>query len=190
MSTAARLDTLIAAAERGDAGAMESLFRAIYDDLRSMAGGLMRHEPAGLTLQPTALVNEAWARIVSGDAALPLESRRRLFGTFGRAMVEILIDRSRRAAVKRRRPLPSESAVWSEDSVSSDVDDLAQVAAVFEDLVAHDPGAAEVVQLKVFCGRTMNEVAQLTQRPKRAVERDWTYSKQWLAREIERRSTL
>ncbi len=175
----------------GAAGAGESLSAArllplVYDELRKLAAARLADEPAGLTLQPTALVHEAYLRLVGGANPERWAGRGHFFAAAATAVRRILVDHARRRRrLKRgggmtRVPLADAPArppdVLREDLLALD-DALAKLAAV-------EPRAAELVQLTYFGGLTVPEAARCLGVSPRTAGRRWTYARAWLRREM------
>jgi RNA polymerase sigma factor (TIGR02999 family) len=165
---------------RGDSRASEELLPLVYDELRRHAAARMAQEAAGQTLQPTALVHEAWLRLV-GDGDRTWQNRAHFFGAAAEAMRRILIENARRKSRLKR----------GGDQVRLDVDQLELAAATpdekillideaLERLQAQDPEKARVVVLKFFGGYTNQEVAANLGVTERTIERHWAYAKAWL----------
>jgi len=178
---------LLAAAGRGDTGAPEKLWAAIYEELRRIAGGQMRAEAPGRTLQPTALVHEAYLRL-TGDPQFNWANRRHFFAAAAQAMRRIRIDDARsRNRLKRggdqpageRQPVDSVAAVFDQDP--------AEVLAIDEalaKLAEADPRKAEVVNLRYFTGLTVDETAEALGVSPRTVDNEWKLARAWLYREL------
>ncbi len=171
---------VLQAVGRGEAGASEKLLPLVYDELRRHAAVRMAQEAPGQTLQPTALVHEAWLRLV-GNGDHTWQNRAHFFGAAAEAMRRILIENARRKARLKR----------GGDQVRLDIDqlELAEttpdekillIDEALERLRAQDPEKARVVVLKFFGGRTNQEVAEVLGVTERTVERQWAYAKAWL----------
>lgn len=163
----------------GDSRAFDALVTLVYGELRRMAGSLMRHQERGHTLQPTALVNEAYLRLVRGEPRW--DSRAHFFGAAARAMRQVLIARARAHAADKR--LARGAQVTFEDlnvpSPESSVDLLALDDAL-DALARVDERFARVVELRYFGGYTLEEIATLTARSLASVKRDFAYARAWL----------
>ena len=188
----ADITRLLIAWERGDPDAFDRLTPLVYDQLHRMARGYMRNERRGHTLQPTALVHEAYLRLVDARD-LNWTDRAHFFAVCARVMRRILVDAARsRAAVKR-----GGHADRAEHPTAIDFDRLptpgteasAQVCALDEALNALarlDPRRAQVIELRFFGGLTVEETAHVLQISPQTVMRDWRLARAWLARELSR----
>ncbi|MCP3915213.1 MAG: sigma-70 family RNA polymerase sigma factor [bacterium] len=175
------LTRVLRAAEDGDSQAAEKLLPLVYDELRRVAQSqLNRHEP-GQTLQATALVHEAWLRVVDVDDP-GWDSRAHFFGAAARAMRNILVNRARRRVV--RRDDVADRAAESDLMIESPVDDILAVHEALEVLEQHHPTMAQIVNLRFFAGLSMPDIARLLQQPLRSVERLWARARAWLEREV------
>lgn len=161
----------------------------IYDELRRMAGGRLAGLKAGQTLQATALVHEAYIKLVRSDASW--DSRAHFFGAAARAMRDILVDRARaRGRIKRggdraRVGFDEGLAVAADASdASGDSVDLVGLDSALDKLAEHDKRAAEVVMLRFFAGLDIEQTAQALQVSVPTVNRDWRYARAFLASEL------
>lgn len=167
-------------AEPGDPGAADDLLPAVYRELRLLAAAKMAQESAAATLQPTALVHEAWLRL-GADRQPRWQNRRHFFGAAAEAMRRILIDRARqRQAVRRgegRRPLNIDDL-----EIVSEANDavLLSVNEALEGLARHDPAKAELVKLRYFAGFDFEEAARALEISVPTAKRWWAYSRAWL----------
>jgi RNA polymerase sigma factor (TIGR02999 family) len=165
----------------GDDDARDRLVRAIYAELRRIAGGLMHHERPGHTLQPSALVHEAVVRLLDGDVLADVPNRRYLFAAATQAMRQVLVDHARRRrAVKReagraRVPLDEALAALEEQSV-----DVIALHEALDRLAREHPRQAQVVDFRFFAGLTVPEVAALLGVSDTTAESDWRFARAWL----------
>lgn len=184
--TPERMTALLAEAGRGDPAAAEDLLPLVYDELRKLARARMARERPGQTLQPTALVHEAYLRLV-GDTAQPWASRAQFFAAAAEAMRRILIDRARRVHRDKRgggrRRVTLEEGLLLAEPVPEAVLALDQVLARLE---ARDRRMAAVVKLRCFAGLTVEETALAMDSSERTVKRLWTAGRAWLHRELTR----
>jgi len=175
--------------ERGDSQAAEQLLPLVYGELRRLAAAKMANEPAGLTLQPTALVHEAWLRLGGSDQP-DWKNRAHFFAAAAEAMRRILIDRARRRqAVRHGGGLERASADALDLEVAAPGADDAELLDVHEALDAlarHDARKAEVVKQCYFVGLTFKEAALVLGISEVTARRDWSYARAWLFNEIKR----
>jgi RNA polymerase sigma factor (TIGR02999 family) len=186
----ADITRLLKAWGQGDSAALDRLTPLVYERLRRMARGYMRNERPGHTLQATALVNEAFLRLVDARD-LDWTDRAHFFAVCARVMRRILVDAARsRAAIKR-----GGQAERAEHSTAINLDQLpnpasqtgAQVCALDEALTVLaqiDPRRAQVIELRFFGGLTVEETAHVLQTSPQTVMRDWKLARAWLAREL------
>ena len=172
---------ILRAWSKGDAGAPDRLLPLVYRELRRLAASQMRRERAGHTLQPTALVHEAYMKLL--DQHLPWKDRGHFFGVAARAMREVLLDYARRKGARKRSgvEVPIESA---EPSVSPRVFDLLALDQALHRLAAFDERQARLVELRVFAGLTTDETAKLFDCSPATVSRDYRHAEAWLRREM------
>ena len=179
---------MLDAMQQGDPKAAENLLAVVYDELRKLAAHKMAGEAVGHTLQPTALVHEAWLRLL-GSSQAGWESRAHFFGAAAEAMRRILVEHARRKlALKRGCGAERVELTESALVVSAPPDELLSVHEALDKLAREDPPAAELVKLRYFVGMTMDEAASALGLPKRTAEDLWTYARVWLHREIRQRS--
>lgn len=174
---------LLEAAYAGEKDAEAQLMERVFAELRSMAGGFLANESPGHTLQPTALVNEAYMRLL--PLAQDWRSRRYFFGAAARAMRRILTDHARHKRAQKRggeldRVTFESMAV---ESPEHDIDVL-DLAAALDELARSDPRLVEVVHLRYFAGLTVDEVAELLELSPTTIKRDWTFARTWLAERL------
>lgn len=170
----------------GDPQAAEHLLTLVYDELRRLAAYKLAKEAPGQTLQPTALVNEAWLRLVSGGTP-KFENRTHFFAIAAEAMRRILIDRARRKRAQRHGGENQRVDFEGLDVAAPDTDD--QLLAVNEALhkfAASFPVQAELVKLRYFVGLTLEEASQLLEISVSTGKNYWSFSRAWLFREIHR----
>jgi RNA polymerase sigma factor (TIGR02999 family) len=161
----------------------EDVFAAVYTELRRLAAGKMALEQGPQTLQPTALVHEAWIRLY-GNGNPTFQNRQHFFGAAAEAMRRILVDRARaKQALKRGGGAirVDMERIDSEVSVQPDKDEmLIQIHEALADLAAEDPREAEIVKLRFFAGMTDLEIAAALEINERTVRRYWAHAKPWL----------
>jgi RNA polymerase sigma factor (TIGR02999 family) len=173
---------ILSAIEQGDPQAADQLLPLVYEELRRLAAAKMAQENPGQTLQATALVHEAYLRLVDAEKVRHWDSRRHFFAAAAEAMRRILIDRARdRRRLKRgggcmRQEL--DLGVILRDDASSD--DLIDLDAALVRLAGVDAQAADLVRLRLFAGLTVEEAASALGVSHRTAERDWTFARTWL----------
>lgn len=166
--------------QAGDAGALEQLLPLVYEELRRVARARIRQEQPGHTLQPTALVHEAYLRLIGARNPTP-QNRAHLFAVSARLMREILVDHARRKAARKRGGAATIIAL--DESVPAPeiaTIDLLALDEALAELHALDPRLCRVVELKFFAGLNIDEMAEALHVSTATVERDWTVSKAWL----------
>jgi len=169
---------------RGEGKPSEDLLPLVYDELRKLAAARMANEQAGQTLQATALVHEAWLRLVA-DGDRTWQNRAHFFGAAAEAMRRILIENARRKS--RIKHGGGQERVNVEDlelAETSPDEKVLLIDEALQELQARDPERAQIVVLKFFGGLTNQEVAQSLGIGERTVERQWAYAKAWLFRKI------
>lgn len=172
---------LLAAAQEGAPDATERLFAVVHGELQRMAADKMGAERAGHTLQPTALVNEAYLRLLGNQDRL--EDRAHFFGAAARAMERVLIDHARkRQAAKRGGDGGAQRVSLHElDLAVTDSDlDLFEVHEALEDLEGEDAGLATLVRYRYFVGMTLEEIAAVEGTSLATTKRRWTFARAWL----------
>jgi RNA polymerase sigma factor (TIGR02999 family) len=166
--------------DQGDPRAAEELLPLVYQELRRLAAAKMAQQPGGQTLQATALVHEAWLRLVDGPHR-EYTSRRHFFSAAAQAMRHLLIDRARRKLRERHGSgLQRVNVEDVEIAAPTDDERLIQINTALEELALLAPEKAEVVKLRFFVGLDEDEIAELLQLSPRTVERYWSYAKAWL----------
>jgi len=170
--------------EQGDPQAAEELLPLVYEELRKLASARMANEKAGQTLQPTALVHEAWLKI-AGDGQQHFDNRRHFFKAAATAMQQILIDSARRKQrFKHGANLIGDELHESRIAIAAPSEELLAVNDALAALALEDPQAAEVVQLRYFVGMTVPEIATALDLAPRTVDRHWAFARAWLKRTI------
>jgi RNA polymerase sigma factor (TIGR02999 family) len=167
--------------EHGDPSAAEQLLPLVYSELRKLAAAKLVNEKPGQTLQATALVHEAYVRLVNSDKVPHWNSRGHFFSAAAEAMRRILVDSARRKRSQKHggnyQRLPLED---SELPAFADAEKLLAVDDVLDKLAAEAPEAAELVKLRVFTGLTVNEAAAALGISRTTAFRHWTYARAWL----------
>lgn len=184
MVRANKITLLVDAASRGDASASEELLPLVYDELRELAYARMRHERPGNTLQPTALVHEAYLRVIGDD--LEWANRRHFFAAAAEAMRRILIDRARRkAAVKHGGNLQRTEFDGLQLPADQDYSQLIEWDELLDKLHERDANMADIFKLRYFAGFTIAETADALDTSVRTVNRSWTAALTWLRMQID-----
>jgi RNA polymerase sigma factor (TIGR02999 family) len=172
--------------ERGDPKATEELLPLVYEELRKLAAARMADERGTQTLQPTALVHEAWLRLVS-EGEHSWQSRAQFFVAAAEAMRRILVDRARRKdALKRGAGAPHIDLDRVDIATEADPETLLRVNDALEKLAAQDAQAAQVVRLRFFVGLDYVEAAETLNISERTAKRCWSFARAWLYRELSR----
>jgi RNA polymerase sigma factor (TIGR02999 family) len=182
---AGEVTRIIEAAEAGDPNAARQLLPLVYEELQRLAAQRLRHERPGQTLQATALVHEAFARLVGGDATPFWNSRGHFFAAAAEAMRRILVEQARRKkSMKRgggRHRVDLDSACAFTDSPSLD---LLALDEALTKLATTQPDKADLVKLRFFAGLTMPEVATALGISLATAERNWAFARGWLYAEL------
>jgi RNA polymerase sigma factor (TIGR02999 family) len=178
------LTRILQAIEHGDPKAGDERLPLVYGELRGIAAHKMAGEAAGHTLQPTALVHEAWLRLVGANQQ-GWQNRAHFFGAAAEAMRRILVEHARRKqSLKRGGGTGRDELAESALVLAAPPDELLAVHEALDALAREDLPAAELVKLRYFVGMTMDEAAAAMNMPLRNAERLWTYARVWLHREI------
>ena len=179
------ITALLEAAAPADEGVMDRLLPLVYDELRGMAHGYLLRERPGHTLSTTALVHEAYLKLVDQKRA-PLQSRAYFFGAAARAMRQILVDHARHHMRQKRggmqRPVTLEEQHLMVDDFAMNVLDLDEALHRLAEL---EPRAARVVECRFFGGISVEETAEVLGVSTRTVKRDWIMAKAWLYRVLD-----
>ena len=177
---------LLIAWNRGDLSARDELAPLIYNELRRIAGGYLRRERPDHTLQPTALVNEAYLRLID-QSRVNWQNRAHFFGAAARLMRQILINHAeaRRAAKRGGETERVSLSAVGHFTVGQDVDLIALNEAL-QNLERIDPQQGQVVELRYFSGLTIEEIAEVMGVSPSTVKREWSTARAWLRRELSR----
>jgi RNA polymerase sigma factor (TIGR02999 family) len=171
---------ILFAIEKGDPRAAEELLPLVYDELRRLAVQKLAQEKPGQTLQATALVHEAYLRLVGSDSKQPWDGRRHFFAAAAEAMRRILVETARRKRAPKhggdlhRQPLDPDRI-----GVPGTADDLLALDEALTKLAATDPQVAELVKLRYFVGLTIPQAASQLQISPRTADAWWSYAKAW-----------
>jgi len=176
-------------AQQGDPNAASELLPLVYDELRKLAAARMANEAAGHTLQPTALVHEAWLRLTADNPDTPFANRAHFFAAAADAMRRILIERARRKSAEKRGGNWQRIDLDKVDiAAEADDDALLLVNEALEKLARKDASAAEIAKLRFFGGLTLEEAGQVMGVTERTANRYWAFARVWLFDEM--RQTL
>jgi RNA polymerase sigma factor (TIGR02999 family) len=172
---------ILSAIDQGDAQAAEQLLPLVYDELRRLAAQKLSHEKPGQTLQATALVHEAYIRLVDDEKARHWDSRRHFFAAATEAMRRILIESARRKKSRKH------GGDWDRVELDSDIaarevgaEDLLAVDDAVSRLAVDDPQAAELVKLRYFAGLSITQAAEVLGISRSSAYEQWTYARAWL----------
>ena len=188
-SVVSDITLILNAVEQGDLKAAEELLPLVYEELRKLAAYRMAQEQPGQTLQPTALVHEAWLRL-AGDGNVQFEGRRHFFAAAAEAMRRILIDRARQKR-SLKRGAGAERVRLDDLQLAAAADDetVLQVDEALTKLTKEDPDSAQFIKLRFFAGMTNAEAAQALGISERTARRHWSFARVWLFREIRKQSS-
>jgi len=170
-------------ARRGDAAALDALFPLVYEELRRLARGLMQHERGAHTLQTTALVHEAYLRLVAQHSLDPAD-RRYFFGLAATMMRRILVNHARDRVAQKRGDGVDLLSLSAAGDVPDERFDLIGLHESLDELAKLDARQARVVELKFFAGLELTEIADVLDISLATVKRDWTMARLWLSREL------
>jgi RNA polymerase sigma factor (TIGR02999 family) len=179
-----KASAVLQAAQAGDRQAAAELLPLVYDELRKLAAQKLAHQTPGQTLQPTALVHEAYLRIAGGNT-VSFEGRRHFFFAAARAMRDILVEQARRKAGPKhggdrsRQELDDACTVLEPPS-----DDGLAIHEALGELEKRDPLKAQIVSLRYFTGLTMDETASVLGLAERTLDRHWRYLRAWLMKRL------
>ncbi len=167
--------------EQGDPKAAEALLPLVYDELRRLANYRMASERPGQTLQPTALVHEAWLKL-AGEDRQEWNNRRHFFGAAAEAMRRILVDRARRKQrVRHGGELERVDLAEVDLPIADNDEKCLRVHESLDALAAEDPEKAEVVKMRIFAGMKVAEIATAWDCSEKTIQRHWNYAKAWLS---------
>jgi RNA polymerase sigma factor (TIGR02999 family) len=184
-SASTELTALLVQWSRGDRAALERLLPMIYEECRRIASRQLRHEHREHTLDPTALVHEAYLRLVDQRNAT-WENRAQFFGVVAQVMRRILVDYARARYAKKRggsAVLVSLEAAAAESS-DPQVADIVAIDDALDRLAARDPDQVRIIELRFFAGLSVEETAHVLARSPRTVKREWRLAKAWLYQEL------
>jgi RNA polymerase sigma factor (TIGR02999 family) len=169
---------ILEAAQQGDPKAADELLPLVYDELRRLAASKMASECAGHTLQPTALVHEAWMRLVNSEGQARFRNRAHFFGAAAEAMRRVLVDNARRK-LRLKRGGGHERIPLEESAIAAPAEDekIVEVHEALDALAREDPEKAEIVKLRFFAGLSHGETASLLGVSEKTVRRHWEVAK-------------
>jgi len=177
---------LLSRVSAGDNDAVDRLFPLVYQQLRNAAEAVLRSERPGHTLQPTALVHEAYLKLVGGGA-IPAKDRSHFLSIAARAMRQILVDHARRRGARKRgqgeTPLPLDFPI-ADDGRGLAFDELIALDDALDHLSENSPRLRSVVELRFFAGLNEEQIAETLGVTTRTVQRDWVRARAWLYREV------
>ena len=177
---------ILTAIEQGEPHAAERLMPLVYEELRKLAGQKLRHEAPGQTLQATALVHEAYVRLVDTERVQHWNSRGHFFAAAAEAMRRILIERARhKRSLKAGGDLRRQDMNDIEPAIAGPDFDILALNEALEKLEAKDHRRAELVKLRFFAGLTIDQAAQSLGISTATAENDWAYARCWLRVEME-----
>jgi RNA polymerase sigma factor (TIGR02999 family) len=169
---------ILSAIDQGDPAAAEKLLPLVYDELRKLAAIRLGQEKPGQTLQATALVHEAWLRLVGVESPQKWDGRGHFFAAAAEAMRRILVEQARR---KKRLKHAGELKLVA----AAPEDEVLSVHEALDGLATVDAQAAQVVKLHFFAGLTLEEVASVLEISSRTAYRDWAFARAWLAKRLD-----
>jgi RNA polymerase sigma factor (TIGR02999 family) len=172
---------ILSAIEQGDPRAAEQLLPLVYDELRRLAAQKLAQEKSGQTLQTTALVHEAYLRLVGGEPDAHWNSRGHFIAAAAEAMRRILVENARRKKTEKRGgPRKRIDLSQAEPLDQADLDALLDLDELLTRLSAEDPEAAGVAKLRLFAGLSVEEAAQALSTSRASAYRQWAYARAWL----------
>jgi RNA polymerase sigma factor (TIGR02999 family) len=180
---------ILSAIDRGDPHAAEQLLPLVYDELRKLAAQRLTHEKPGQTLDGTALVHEAYLRLVGIEQSQHWNGRGHFFGAAAEAMRRILVESARRKqAEKHGGGLRRVNLDEADALAAAAPDDLLAINEALDRLTAHDPTAAQLVKLHCFAGLTVEQAAEALDLSRTNAYRLWTFTRAWLQSQLTGRS--
>ncbi len=171
--------------EKGDQGALEKLMPLVYSELRRLASNYLRRERAEHTLQPTALVNEAYLKLVDQRNA-KWQNRAHFFGISAQLMRRILVDHAREHQAVKRGGSQQRISITSVEKLAQEPEvDLLALNEALDELARMDPQQSRIVELKFFGGLSIEEIGEVLGISHATVERDWKMARAWLRRQLQ-----
>jgi RNA polymerase sigma factor (TIGR02999 family) len=176
---------ILSAVEQGEPHAADQLLPMVYDELRRVATAKMAHEKPGQTLQATALVHEAYLRLVNQEYAQHWDHRRHFFAAAAEAMRRILVEKARqKMRQKHAGELQRVELDLAQLGAISPAEDLVDLNDALDCLAAEDPQAAQFVKLRYFAGLSVEEAAEMVGLSQSAAYKHWAYARAWLRRHL------
>jgi RNA polymerase sigma factor (TIGR02999 family) len=177
---------ILHAIAEGDPSAAGQLLPLVYDELRKLAAHRLAHQPPGQTLQPTALVHEAYLRLVSDPEGSDWDNRGHFFAAAAEAMRRLLVENARRKGRRKRGGGLTRLDLGAAEQVAAPAirEDLLALDEALTKLTSVDPQAAQLVQLRYFAGLSIPEAAQALGVSPRTADRLWAFARVWLLREV------
>jgi RNA polymerase sigma factor (TIGR02999 family) len=175
---------ILSAIEQGDSHAAEKLLPLVYDELRNLAAHKLANEKPGQTLQPTALVHEAYLRLIGDGHAQHWSGRGHFFAAAAEAMRRILVESGRRKNTLKRGGERTRVELDEVAAPEGQIDELLAVSDALDDLEREEPAKAALVKLRYFTGLTLQEAADALGMSRATADRHWGYAKAWLYRRI------
>jgi RNA polymerase sigma factor (TIGR02999 family) len=176
---------ILSAIDQGDSRAAERLLPLVYDELRKLAARRLARESPGQTLEATALVHEAYLRLVDAGDTKPWNSRGHFFGAAAEAMRRILVENARRKASLKRGGERERVEIQASELVAPEVaDDLLALDEALSQLAKTDALAADLVKLRYFAGLTSEQAASALGMSSRTADRTWSYARAWLLNKL------
>ena len=179
-----RTTRMLAEAGRGESAALAGLTAMVYDELRALAAAYLRHERAGHSLQPTALVHEAFLKLID-SSGVQATDRRHFFAIAANTMRRVLVEHARTKGAAKRGGGQRRVSLTGIQTAGPDAGvEIVALDEALQKLAALDERQARIVELRFFGGLSVDEVAELLGVSKRTVEGDWTMARAWLLREL------
>src|SRR5262249_46701871 len=185
VSPMSEVTRILSAIERGDPSAAEQLLPLVYDELRQLAAHRLAQQTPGQTLQPTALVHEAYLRLVGGNIQGPWEGRNHFYAACAEAMRHILVDNARRKQTVKHGGRGRGGAREGSTRAAGPPEALLALEAALPRLAAEQPDKARLVQLRFFAGLSTDEAAGALGVSVATAERWWAFARAWLYRELQ-----
>ena len=179
--------TILNQIEHGDAAAAEQLLPLVYDELRKLAAARLAHEQPGQTLQATALVHEAYVRLVDQTSPQQWDGRGHFFAAAAESMRRILVERARRRKAEKHGGGMARVELSDRDLLSrSDPEEILALNDALDILAQDEPEAAELVKLRIFADFSVEEAGKLLGMSRATAYRHWTYARAWLKTQLVR----